>query len=349
LPACDTIFVAHHVKAASDSGYDLVQVDATGDSISLYLQWIADVNPHLRVWGPTVGINRQTQKRLARMHRLEISDCHEIFESAADITTQGANSGITELSFGRPEVTGEAVTWRQAWRYVKHTGTRDSLGVVRTVRMRCGEPYFLVRYDLTWLGAKGGSVRLLWSNHPRMGLEGSRHDVGFAPGAGLVTHQQVFPAERLGYFAGMIDLGNPAAAGVDTLPGGGTSHMAAALKADAGSGRAEFLAAFICFNPRQTLVPNEFAWMDSTGEGIPSLDYDSAHIALDTTRVLDGGFRTFLARTAETQFMPGETRTLEYAVGRARLAGGRVPPVIPEVTWLDGTRSKCPETSRRSR
>jgi hypothetical protein len=348
LAGCDTVFISRHTKATTDSGYDLVQVDAAGDSLSLYLQWIGDVNPHLRLWGPTIGINRQTQRRLMRLHRLEIQDRHEIFESATDITTQGANSGITDLILGEAEVTADAVAWRQTWRYVKNTGTRDTLGVVRTVRMRCGEPYFLVRYDFTWLGARAGSVRLLWSNHPRLGLEGSKHDVGFAPGIGLVVRQQVFSAERLGFFAGMIDLGNSLAVGVDTLTGGGSSYMSPDLRADAGSGKSEFLAGFVCFNPGQSIVPSEFAWMDSTGAGVPSLDYDSPAIALDTTRVLDGGFRAFLARTAAIEFTQGETRTLEYAVGRARLVGDRLPPVFPEVTWSDGTRSKCPKTPGRS-
>jgi len=349
LPAgCDTIFVSRHTKAASDSGYDLVQVDRAGDSLSLYLQWIGDVNPHLRLWGPTIGVNRQTQRRLMRLHRLEIEDRHEIFESATDITTQGANSGITDLSLGEAERTADAVSWRQTWRYVKNTGTRDTLGIVRTVRVRCGEPYFLVRYDVTWLRARAGSVRLLWSNHPRLGLEGSKHDVGFAPGIGSVLRQSVFPAERLGFFAGMIDLGNPLAVGVDTLSGGGSSYMSPRLRAGAGSGKVEFLAGFVCFNPGESIVPSEFAWMDSTGEGIPSLDYDSPQIALDTTRVLDGGFRTFLARTPVIEFTQGQTRTLEYAVGRARLVGDRLPPIFPEVTWFDGTRSRCPKTPRRS-
>ena len=345
---CDTMFISRHIKATSDSGYDLVQVDAAGDSLSLYLQWIGGVNPHLRLWGPTIGINRQTQRRLMRLHRLEIQDRHEIFESATDVTTQGANSGITDLGLSQPEVTRDAVSWRQTWRYVKNTGTRDTVGVVRTVSMRCGEPYFLVRYDLTWLGARAGSVRLRWSNHPRMGLEGSKHDVGFAPGIGLVLRQHVFPAELLGYFAGMIDLGNSLAVGVDTLSGGGSSYMSPDLRAGAGSGKSEFLAGFVCFNPGESIVPSEFAWMDSTGDGVPSLDYDSPETALDTMRVLDGGFRTFLARTAAIEFSQGETKTLEYAVGRARLVGDRLPPVFPEVTWSDGTRSRCPKTSRRT-
>jgi hypothetical protein len=117
---------------------------------------------------------------------------------------------------------------------------------------------------------------------------------------------------------------------------------------DSGSGTPEFLAGLVCFNPGQSIVPGEFAWMDSTGEGIPSLDFDSPRMALDTTRVLDGGFRTFLAQTPVVEFVHGETKTLEYAVGRARLVEGRLPPVFPEVTWLDGTRSKCPPTPRRN-
>ncbi|HVP56733.1 MAG TPA: hypothetical protein VMU02_01450 [bacterium] len=345
---CDTVLVARYVKATTDSGYDLVEVDASGDSLSLYLQWIVGANPHLRLWGPTVGRSRVGERRLFRLHRFEILDPQEIFESATDITTQGANSGISDLNLGEAQRSADGISWRQTWRYTKHTGLQDTLGVVRTVRMRCGDPYYVVRYDLTWLGSRAGSVRFFWSNHPRLGLEGSRHDVGFAPGVGLVLRQQVLSASRLGYFAAMIDLGNPLAVGVDTLSGGHSSYLSPGLKVNSGSGKPEFLAGFVCFNPRQSIVPEEFAWIDSTGEGVSSLDYDSPHMVLDTTRVLASGFRILLARTAAIEFTRGETKTLEYAVGRARLEEDRLPPVFPEVTWLDGTRSRCPKSPRRS-
>jgi hypothetical protein len=279
-----------------------------------------------------------------RFHRLEILDRHSIFESATDVTTQGANSELTDLAFEAPEQSSEGLTWRQTWRYVKRTGTLDTLSVARTVRLGCGDAYFLVRYDFTWLGARAGSVRFIWSNHPRTGAGGSKHDVGFAPGYGLVTRQHVFAAGDLGYFAGVADLGNPRAPGVDMVAGGGSSHMSPELMVNAGSGSLEFPAGFVCFNPARSIVPNEFAWLDSTGEGIPSLDYDSPRIAIDTTRVLDGGFRILLARTAVITFIQGETKTLEYAVGRARLVDGRLPLAFPEVAWLDGTRSKSPGT-----
>jgi hypothetical protein len=343
----DTIFTRWYNNAKNDSGYDFIEVDETGDTLSLYLQWVTDVNPHLRLWGPTTGINRATHKRLLRFDRLEIEDRREIFESATDVTTQGANSQIKDIELTKTEETVDSISWQQTWRYVKNTGTRDTVGIMRTIMMRRGKPCFIIRYDFTWLGQAPDSVRLIWSNHPRAGAEGSKHDVGFAPGHGLVTGQRAFDAEHLGYFAGMIDLGNPLAIDSDTLPDGTSSYMSPTLKADFGSGRLEFLAAFVCFNPKQGIVPNQFAWMDSTGEGVASLDYDSPRIAVDTTRVLDGGFRTLLARTPVIVFAPGETKTLEYAVGRARLVGDRLPPAFPDVEWSDGTVSKCPVTRDR--
>jgi hypothetical protein len=344
--ARDTVFTSRYSNARSDSGYDFVEV-AEGDSLSLYLQWITDVNPHLRLWGPMTGINRATSRRLLRFHRLELQDRREIFESAIDVTTQGANSQISDISLTDLEASPEAITWQQAWRFIKNTGSSDTVAVVRTVRMGRSQPYFVIRYDFTWLGTRPGDVRLIWSCHPRIGREGSKHDVGFAPGYGLILAQRSFDAATLGYFAGAIDLGNPLAAYTDTVPGGASSFMAPALKVDFGSGRPEFPAAFVCFNPRQAIAPSEFAWMDSTGEGVASLDYDSPRIVLDTTRVLDGGFRTLLARTPAIEFTRGETKTLEYAVGRARLLGDRLPLVFPDVIWLDGSVSICPQTPNR--
>jgi hypothetical protein len=337
----DTIFTRWQTDAKSDSGYNFVAVDAAGDTLSLYLQWVKDVNPHLRIWGPTAGADRSGPRRLWRHHRLEIQDAHEIFESAADVTTQGANSGIRDITLTRLFETSDSISWEQRWEFIKVTGTRDTIGVVRTVLMRKGRPYFLVRYRFAWLGQATDSVRFIWSNHPRMGLDGSRHDVGFAPGFGMVMTQRVFDAEILNWWAGMLDVGNPLAAGVDTLTDGAPSFMSRALTFDSGSGRPDYAAAFVCFNPAADIVPGEFAWMDSTGTGEASLDFDSPGIALDTTNVLDGGFRSFLARTPVLSFSPREVKTLEYAVGRAQINDG-LPPTLPDVVWFDGSISRCP-------
>lgn len=139
----------------------------------------------------------------------------------------------------------------------------------------------------------------------------------------------------------MLDVGNPLAAEVDTLAGGAPSFMSEALRFDSGSGSPDHAAAFVCFNRAADIIPEEFAWMDSTGAGEPSLDFDSASIALDTTRVLDGGFRCLLARTGVVRFSPGEVKTLEYAVGRGRIHEADRPS-FPDVTWFDGSISRCP-------
>jgi len=336
----DTLFTAWFTDAENDSGYDLVAVDRSGDTLALYLQLITGANPHLRVWGPLAGTARAGQKRLWRFHRLRMLDPGEFFESGTDLTTQGANSRMSGINLTRLCDTADSIVWRQTWQSIKATGARDTVEVSRTVVARRGEPYFVIRYDLTWLGG-ADRVRFIWSNHPRMGAQGSVHDVGFAPGLGLVTAQRTVEASRTGWWAAFLDIGNPLAA-VDTLEGGESSFLSPALRMDFGSGGPEFAAAFVCFNPGRAIVPAEFVWADSTGAGEASLDFDSPTALLDTTRVLDSGHRTLIARTPPVEFLPGETKTLEYAVGRARLEGDRLPPVFPEVKWSDGTTSVCP-------
>jgi hypothetical protein len=339
--ARDTVFTARFTDSQSDSGYDMVQVDSSGDSLALYLQWITDVNPHLRIWGPLTGTARPNHKRLWRFHRFRMLDPHEIFESATDLTTQGANSRISDITMTRVHETPDSIVWRQTWQSVKATGASDTVAVSRTVAARRGAPYFVIRYDLTWRGGRPDSVRFIWSNHPRMGTAGSIHDVGFAPGIGLVSSQRAIQASAVQWWATMLDIGNPLAAS-DTTGDGRTSFMSPALKIDFGSGAAEFVGAFICFNPRREIVPSEFVWADSTGEREPSLDFDSPRASVDTTRVLDSGYRTLIARTPPVGFLPGQTKTIEYAVGRVRLEQDRLPPVCPEVVWSDGTTSRCP-------
>ncbi|MFZ1947525.1 MAG: hypothetical protein WAW06_08255 [bacterium] len=341
----DTLFTRWYTDAEGNSGYDLVTVDRAGDSLALYLQWTTGDNPHLRLWGPTTGTNRTTHKRLWRFDRLRMQDPGEIFESAADVTAQGANTLIRGFTMVKTVDTPDSMAWQQAWNYVKRTGANDTLAIVRKVLARRGQPYFVVRYQFTWLGG-ADSVRFIWSNHPRMGLGGSRHDVGFAPGFGLVTGQRRFDAKDLTWAAVMLDIGNPLATDVDTLADGTSSFMSTDLKVDMGSGLPRFAGAFICFNPGADIVPLEFAWMDSTGDGEPSLDYHSPVIAVDTTRVLDGGSRMLLARTAPVGFAAGETKALEFAVGRASVADDGLPPILPEVVWSDGSISRWPTTHR---
>ena len=122
--------------------------------------------------------------------------------------------------------------------------------------------------------------------------------------------------------------------------------MSPALKADFGNGDRAFVAGFVCFNPEADIVPSEFAWIDSTGAGEASLDFDSPRISIDTTSVLEGGFRNVVARTRPVAFTPGQTLSFEYAIGRASLAGG-LPPVAPEIVWFDGSIWSCPTARRR--
>ena len=342
--ARDTLFTRWYNDAQNDSGYYFVEVSG-GDTLSLYLQWIKDVNPHLRIWGPTGGTAINSSLRLWRINRLVVQNAHEMSETPADITVQGANSRIEHIELVRLFETPDSICWEERWQYVKAVGKRDTIGVVRKTMVRRREPYFLVRYDLTWLNGAQDSVRFVWSNQPRAGFEGSRNDVGFAPGFGLVTRQKAFDAAALGYFAFMLDIGNPLAAGVDTVAGGKPSYMSPELRVDFGSGERSFAAGFVCFNPEAGIVPNEFAWIDSKGAGEPSLDFDSPKIAVDTTKVIDGGFRNFIARSGPVKFVPGQTRSFEYAIGRASMPDG-LPPVAPDVVWFDGSISSCP-TARR--
>ena len=339
----DTLFTRWY-REEMDSGYYMVEVTG-GDTLSLYLQWIKDVNPHLRIWGPTGGI-RSSGPRVWRINRLVMQNEHEIFESATDITTQGANSRIGDIEIRQLVNTPDSICWEQRWRFIKAVGRKDTIGVVRKTLARKGEPYFLVRYEVTWLGGVADSVRFIWSNHPRAGTGGSRFDVGFAPGYGLVTRQRAFQAAPLGWCAFMLDVGNPLATAVDTIAGK-PAFMSPRLEADFGSGKRSFVAGFVCFNSEADMVPSEFAWIDSTGTGETSLDFDSPMISIDTTKVLEGGRRNFVARTRPVSFAPGQTRTLEYAIGRAALTEG-LPPVAPQVVWFDGSVWISP-TGRRQK
>jgi hypothetical protein len=338
----DTLFTRWH-RDANDSGYYMVEV-SRGDTLSLYLQWITDVNPHLRIWGP-MGATRHRWPRVWRINRLKIQNEHEIFETSVDITTQGANSRIGDIELRRILDTPDSICWEQRWRFVKAVGRRDTIGVVRRTLVRKGEPYFLVRYELTWLGQEADSVRFIWSSQPRVGTGGSKYDVGFAPGYGLVTRQRAFDAAPLDWCALMLDIGNPGAAQSDTLAGGRPAFMSPELKADFGSGTPSFIAGFVCFNPEAGIVPSEFVWMDSTGAGESALDFDSPRIAIDTTKALEGTFRDFVARTQPVSFIPGQTLSFEYAIGRASLAES-LPPVVPEVIWFDGSVWSYPVSQR---
>jgi hypothetical protein len=312
----------------------------TGDTVALYLRWMLGTHPHIRVLGPMGGINRSMRTKLWGMHRIEIQNKSQIFSGAEDFCTKGSNGTIEDLTWEKLYETPSAVCWQHKWRFIKRMlSINDTLDIVRRVLMRRGEAYFLVDYEFTWVDAQPDSVRFLWhfQRQLRFGKQRSRHDVGFAPGYGIVTRRHRFDAQELEYLAGMLNIGNPLAAYEDTLPDGSSSHMAPALKADLGSGVPSFPGGFIRFNPGNDICPFEFAWIDTPGTFVETLHSDSLRIRVDTTNVLDGVSRFLYARSLMIPFRQGQTRRMEYAIGRAVLVDDGFPPEIPDIVWSDGT------------
>jgi hypothetical protein len=345
---CDTIFTHRHEKADRDSGYDLVRVDTSGDSLALYLRWMVGDNPHIRILGPFGGVNRGMRPKIWNLLRMEVQSPGDIFSSAEDFSTSGGSSlalgpTITEISN-----TPDSLSWRQSWRFIKNpAGPGVTLDIIRETTIKCREAYFVVNYDFTWVNESPGEIRFLFyfQRQTRLGRRRSKHDVGYAPGHGMVTRRRTFAAEAIGYCAAMANCGNPLATHIDTLDDGSPSHMSPRLMVDFGSGNPAFPAGFICFNPDKDIVPSEFAWIDTNGAYVPTLDYDSAEVRVDTTNVLDHEERYLYGRTEPIDFRQGETRTMEFAVGRAWVDDNELVLIIPDITWPDSTR---PPNHRRS-
>jgi hypothetical protein len=270
-----------------------------------------------------------------------------MFSRAEDFCTKGGNGTIENLDSRKILETGEEVIWEQSWRFIKHDlGIRDTLDIVRRIFMRRGQPYFVVRYEFTWVNSEPDSLRFLWhfQKQTRFGKRRSRHEVGFAPGYGIVTRRKTFLARDIGYLAGMMTIGNPLATNIDTLADGTTSHMSPQLKEDFGSGDPDFVVGFIRFNPEQDIAPFEIAWIDTPGHYVSSLHSDSSRVRVDTTNVLDNVERYLFARSRLITFERGQARTMEYAIGRARgvQTYGRFPLAIPAVIWSDRSSSDPP-------
>jgi len=331
---CDTLFLHWYSNGRSDSGFDLVRVDQAGDTMALYLRWILDPNPHIRVLGPMGGINRGTRTKIWHLHRFEIQGPGEIFDDAEDFCTQGGNGSIDGIEIEKVVEPGR-IEFHQKWRFIKSVGgRRDTLFVDRTVKAYCDKPYFLVRYEFTWGNSEAAMVRFLWyfQRQTRFGRRRSRHEIGYAPGYGVVTHRRVLEASAVDYCACMARVGNPCARG-DTLADGTSSCLSPTLKESFGTGPRSFPGGFICFNPGGDIVPLVFAWIDTPATYIPSFHFDSTALHIDTTNVLDYEERYFVGRTDILVFKPGETKTFEYAVGRALFSGDSLPPIVPEIEW----------------
>jgi hypothetical protein len=347
LPGRDTLFIDWFSNPPFDSGFHFVQVDKSRDTLGLFLRWIMGDHPHLRLLGPVGGINKANRKRLWGLHRIEIQNVGQIFSRAEDICTKGGNGTIENLELESIIETPDTVCWEQTWRFIKHDlSIRDTLDIVRRIMMRRGQPYFLVRYECTWVNSEPDSLRFLWhfQRQTRFGKRRSRHEVGFAPTYGMVTRRRAFDARRLGYLGAMMSVGNPLAS-IDTLADGMPSYLSDDLKEDFGSGVPRFSAGFIRFNPQHEIVPGEFAWIDTSGHYVPTLHADSLEIRVDTTNVFDGEERYFFARSGFVVFEPGETKTMEYAVGRALLredpGDDLFPPLTPDIVWFDGSVSRA--------
>jgi hypothetical protein len=341
----DTIFTEFFSNPPHDSGFHFVQVDEAGDTTALFMRWMVAQHPHIRLMGPVGGINLGLRKKFLGLHRIEIQNPGQFFTGAEDFCTDGGNGMIEGLTLEKLYETPDSICWRQDWRFIKRVRyINDTLDIARRVLVRRGEPYFVVRYDFTWVDAQPESLRFLWylQRQTKMGKRRSRHEVGFAPGYGMVTRRHAFDAGELGYTAGMMNVGNPLATGIDTLPDGTPSHMSSDLKSDFGSGMPGFPAGFMRFNPHHDIYPEQFVWVDTTGHYVPSLHYDSAKVQVDTTDILDGEERFMIGRSKAILFRQGETKTMEYAVGRAALIDDLPLLAIPDVIWFDGTVARRP-------
>jgi hypothetical protein len=345
----DTLFTAWFSNPPYESGFHFVEVDDVGDTLALFLRWIMGEHPHIRLMGPLGGTNKTNRRRLWGLHRLEIQNVGQIFSRAEDFCTKGGNGTIENVSLRKVKETPDEVCWEQTWRFIKHDlSIRDTLDILRQVRMNRGRPYFLVKYEFTWVNPETDSLRFIWhfQRQTRFGRLRSLHEVGVAPGYGMVTRRHAFEASDLGYLACVMTAGNPLATKADTLADGSSSYMASELKRDFGSGTPGFAAGFIRFNPEYEIVPSEFAWIDTSGHYVTTLNADSLRVRVDTTNVLDGLERYFFARSDFVVFQPGETKTMEYAVGRAIAvedsAHTRLQLSVPDVVWFDGTLSRQP-------
>jgi hypothetical protein len=364
----DTIFTHWFFNPPYDSGYHFVRVDEAGDTVALFLRWMVGEHPHIRMVGPLGGISLGRRTKLLGLHRIEIQNPGQTFSGAEDFCTRGGHGDIVDLKLEKLYETPDSISWMQSWRFIKELAhISDTLEVERRVLMRRSDPYFLVRYEFTWVDAEPESLRFLWhlQRQTKLGKSRSRHEVGLAPGYGMVASCRAFAARDLGYLAGMMRIGNPRAAYEDVLADGTPSHMSPEIMWDFGSGEPGFTAGFIRFNPLHDIYPEQIVWVDTTGHYVPSLHYDSAEVHVDTTNVLDGTGRFLIGRSRPMAFRQGETRIMEYAVGRAvvvpveegkiermePLAGGAVVlpagsgkpdedtpvVVIPDIKWSDGT------------
>ena len=335
----DTIFTNLFYNPPYDSGFHFVHVDEASDTTALFLRWMLGENPHIRLVGPLGGINLGLRRKFLGRHRIEIQNPGQSFTGAEDFCTRGGNGTIENLTLEKLYEGPDSICWRQDWRFIKRMGhINDTLDVTRKVLVRRGEPQFLVRYDFTWVNVKPESLRFLWhfQRQAKIGKHTSRHEVGFAPGYGMVTRRHAFDAADLDYTAGMMSVGNPLAMHVDTLADGTPSHMSPDLRSDFGSGAPRFAAGFISFNPHRDIYPEQFVWIDTSGHYVASLNYDSAKVQVDTTDILDGAERFMIGRSRPIWFRHGETKTMEYAVGWAPLVDDLPVLAVPDVTWFDG-------------
>jgi hypothetical protein len=275
--------------------------------------------------------------RVFRHHRLDVVKAGQDYSTYEDICTS-----VTSVDSTHVVATADRITWQTHWRF-EHDSADDAMDIRRVLGISRDDDYVTVTYYFTW-DSPEDSIRFTFRDRPRIQPDGSTHDVGYAPGYGEVRRDMRFDAGELGYWLGMAGVGNPLAEG-DTLGDGSASYESDYLRVDYGSGRRQFPVGFMCFNTTRDIYPAEIAWVDSEFLYIPSLHADSSRISTDTTSVYHSKQRWLYWRTPFVHFRQGETKTLEYAIGRGERQDGDY--LFPDVVFQNGTTSSCPDTPKR--
>ena len=342
--AGDTVFRAWYV-AGADSGYWVMNVDASGDTMALgmSLKGLAGTAEHVRLVGPFSQRPVTGRWKWYNFHEVEFYHATDTWLENEDISSASAAPDITGIDSSWVADREDAIVSRLTWTYAKYgvDVVADTIDIRRTIFAHRGASYYLIRYDVRHTNTdKNDSLRFtLTEEQIKVGNDANSNDLAWVPNYGKVNLRKDFLLEDIGYCVAFTNTGNDSDAADST-------HLDPALKLDAGSGIAEFPAGFIVWNSSREIAPMDVAITDLASASMPSLEADSIFLhAGDYAEPVDGGlyvyFRTpFITLTHRWQ-------SFEYAVGRAKLVGDRMPPVFPEIVFSNGFVWKCPYTRKQ--
>ena len=339
----DTVFRAWY-KGANDSGYWVMNVDASGDTMALQmsLQGLTTTAEHVRFAGPFSQRPVTGRWKWYNFHEVEFYHATDTWAENEDISSAGTAPEITALDSSWVADSEDAVVSRLTWTYAKAGGSiPDTIDVRRTLFAQRGAPYYVIRYDVRHTNIdKNDSLRFtLKEEGVKVGNDANSNDLCWVPNYGNVNLRKDFLLEDIGYCVAFTNTGNDSDA-ADSM------HLDLALKLDAGSGIAEFPAGFIVWNSSREIAPMDVAITDLPSASMLSLEADSIFLhAGDYAEPVDGGVNVFFRTPFIT--LTHEWQSFEYAVGRAKLVGDRMPPVFPEIVFSNGFVWKCPYTRKQ--